>query len=487
MRVTRLGRQVQVTRAGAPVKRPKLLRRGDAIRIFGAHQLWLRWRGNGYVLRSVRARVDCTGVLVTRRGPRVRTLVVALEAGSVRIQQRAAAAAAVTTPEALIVARRHGGTLVVRNRRLHRTRVTPRAEKVELAAVKRQSLRANVYPPERGIVDRSGLRLSTYPFAVSPDLRRTRRGDGLVPYWADGRRCSVGCHQAGAIAGWPLRPFRRQHALRAGLNELRPANFHVGIDIQARNYQAVYPMSSGRVHVIAASGHDERVQVGQFIYWHINHRVHEGQHVSAYRSVLGVVKRYYHHLHLSEVVGGNYLNPLRPGGRNLRPWSDTEPPIIGRPRVFRGGRAYVGAFDPQSFIDHIRNVTPVLAPAAVAWRLFDARGRRVSPLEWAYRGSQHLPDGLKRVVYAPSARNPGFSCFTHHFVCIPTWTYRLAGGLTPTLGRFMRGGRRYRLAVYAWDWAGNTTARDAWLTNGRVSKAAPAPLAKPPVARPDVQ
>jgi hypothetical protein len=444
------------------------------------------WRGNLYVVHHGRAAVECAALLGAPGRPYRHTLAISLEVGRAVIQGRAWGGV-LLTPEAVTIAPKGARPGILRTRSRQRTTVWPHGRAVVVAKRGLQRLRVNVRRYETGLVDRAGIRLDTYPFSVSPELRRARRSDGLVPFWRDGLGCSVGCHATGAIPGWPLKPFHRQHALRAGLNELRPANFHLGIDIQAANFQCVYPMSSGRVHVIQASGPDERVQVGRFIYWHINRRVHEGQLSHAYRTCLGVIKRYYHHLHLSEVAGG-YLNPLRPGGRNLRPWGDSEPPVIGTPALYRGGRVNVSAFDPQSYVVGIRNVTPVLAPAALAWRLFDARGQRVSPLEWALRGSHHLPDGLRHVVYAPGARNPGFHCFTHHFVCIPTWRYRLAGGLTPTMRPFLRRGRRYRLSVYAWDWAGNTTARDLWFTTGRSARhAAPRAPAGRLHPRPDVQ
>ena len=61
-------------------------------------------------------------------------------------------------------------------------------------------------------------------------------------------------------------------------------------------------------------------------------------------------------------------------------------------------------------------------------------------------------------------RRPGYLCFALRKICVPRWQYRLAGGLAPRLplGSLPHG--RYRLSVYAWDYAGNTTARDAWLT-----------------------
>ena len=46
----------------------------------------------------------------------------------------------------------------------------------------------------------------------------------------------------------------------------------------------------------------------------------------------------------------------------------------------------------------------------------------------------------------------------------PNWVYRLAGGLTEPLPLAGLPRGRYRLTVYAWDWAGNTSALDDWIT-----------------------
>jgi hypothetical protein len=165
------------------------------------------------------------------------------------------------------------------------------------------------------------------------------------------------------------------------------------------------------------------------------------------------------HVALSEGSTSDYLNPLRPGG-SLRPYTDTEVPIIGVPRVFADGRVIVGAFDPQSFVHRDGYETPVLAPSSLAWRLYNARGRALTGLEWAMRGSQNYPPSLKPVIFAPGAMNPGFACFFTQRRCIPNWVYWLAGGLTPSLPLSTLAPGRYRLTVYAWDWAGNTSALD---------------------------
>jgi hypothetical protein len=311
----------------------------------------------------------------------------------------------------------------------------------------------------RSRVPVGGHPANVVPFTPPRDLRRTARRDHIPAFWADGRPCSVGCRPAGAIDGWPLKPFHRRHAIRAGLNERRTGSMHVGIDIQARDGQGVYAMQPGYAHILQGSGFDARVQIGNFIYWHIVPRVFEGQYVFAYSTLVGTVKRHFGHLHLSDIAGNVYRNPLRPGGRVLSPWRDTAHPVIGTPRFRSGGRVTVRAYDPQSFVVRTTYPTPVLAPAALAYRLRTQRGRPVTGLEFALRGSQHYASPrLIRIIYTPGARGGGYLCFAYHPRCTPNWNYHLAGGLAPALPPLAKG--RYRLTIYAWDWKGNTTARD---------------------------
>jgi hypothetical protein len=301
----------------------------------------------------------------------------------------------------------------------------------------------------------------THPFPRTRFERRPTIFDHVIPFWRDGQLCSVGCRPTGVVAGWPLRPHHEQHPLRAGINELRRSGFHLGVDIQAVGMTRVYAIQSGRAHVIEAHGGDARVQIGSFIYWHVRLAVREGEYVRAYRRAIGIVMPNARHLHLSEVhQSGRYLNPLRPLGRVLGPWEDQEPPVIGRPQVLSDGTALVSSFDPQSHVVRTGYLTPVLAPAALAYRLYDVAGNRIGPLQWALRGTAVLPDALRSSVFGPGAASPGYLCFAFHVICVPHWRYHLAGGLAPRLPAL---GRRYRLTVYAWDWAGNITARDTWL------------------------
>jgi hypothetical protein len=281
--------------------------------------------------------------------------------------------------------------------------------------------------------------------------------------YADGYLCSAACRPYGAEIGWPLAPFHRQHPLRAGLNELRPASLHVGVDIQARDGQPVYAVQPGLARVLAASGPDARVQVGNYVYWHIVPSVAPGNWVTPFTTVLGHVMPGYGHVAFSEVdYRGNYANPLRPGGSVLLPYRNQAPPVIGRPTVRRDGEVIVAAYSPQSFVRRTTYVTPVLAPAGLAYRLSSTAGVSMTPLEWAFRGTHLLPWSDRSLIYAPGAHPPGYGCFATQSMCIPRWIYRLAGGLAPALPVGLPPGR-YRLTIYAWDWADHATARDTML------------------------
>lgn len=216
--------------------------------------------------------------------------------------------------------------------------------------------------------------------------------------------------------------------------------------------------------MLAPSGPNARVQVGSYIYWHITPAVRSGQRVTPFKTVLGTVMRGYGHMAFSELdASRNYVNPLRPGGSVLQPYVDHAPPEIAKPAVAAGGQVVVAAYDPQTFVQRTTYVTPVLAPAALAYQLYDSSGAPVTPLEWAFRGAHLLPWRGHSLIYGPDAQAPGFACFAQQSVCVPHWLYRVAGGLTPPLPPTVVPGR-YRLTIYAWDWADNKTALDTTVT-----------------------
>jgi hypothetical protein len=297
----------------------------------------------------------------------------------------------------------------------------------------------------------------TWPFGEPRELRSIKGRDALPGLYAGGGPCSTGCRAPGAVPGWPVKPFHGSHLLRAGLNELRPANFHFGVDILARDGTPVYAVQGGRAEVLASTGPDARVRIGDFEYWHIHPAVGDGQSVSPYSQVVGTVLSGAGHVHLSELRGGRYLNPLRPGGRVLAPWRDTARPVLGRPRFLRGGQVQIHAFDPVTRSGRAASRTPVLGLAGLAYRLYDERGRR-GRLQWAFRGTQHMPAGQRRAVYAPGSKPSQAKCAALPHPCRPNWVYRLAGGLAPRLK--IRARRAYRLTAYAYDWAGHRSALD---------------------------
>lgn len=424
------------------------------------------YAGNVFRITHARIGLICSAAAATpwQSGGDAAVLAVALESGTIQVHSSSRwRHALVLTPEMLAYATVPSTNfLVARNRRARSTRAWTLDQLIVAAKSSDPRLRINTRITYTAISDADGLRLDIWPFSISPLQRATTRADDLPPYWADGLPCSVGCTAPGAIPGWPIQPFHQQHAIRAGINELRPANFHVGVDIEAHNYQPVYAIQPGYALIRYPGTGDVNVDVGDFYYWHISPTVSDGQYVVPYKTMIGRVLSGFYHLALSEGNTHDYLNPLRPGG-SLRPYANTEPPIIGVPRIFPDGRVIVGAFGPQSFVaTGFPYETPVLAPSSLAWRLYDQQGHALTGLEWAMRGSQNYPPSLKPVIFAPGATNPGFLCFLTRRRCIPNWVYWLAGGLTQPLPLSSLRPGRYKLTVYAWDWADNTSALDYW-------------------------
>jgi hypothetical protein len=454
----------------APSSQPPVslfLQAGDLIRVSRPGRLRFTLADNSYSVRHGILRLECRRVAIGTRASSQRTnvLAVALQQGRVLVTaHRHTRRALVLTPEMLAFATGPGTTFAVaRSPSASSTKAVTFGREIVTARTSDQALRINTRATYTAISNHQGLRLDIWPFPITRLQRAPDAQDRLPPFWADGRPCSVGCTPPGTIPGWPITPFHRQHAIRAGINELRPANFHVAVDIEASNYQPVYAIQSGYASPAATGSYgDYKVTVGSFTYWHIVPTVTSGQHVTAYKTEIGAVEHGFGHLAFQEGGDNGYLNPLRPGG-DLRPYTDTEPPIIGVPHVFPDGHVIVGAFDPQSFIHKESYETPVLAPAALAWRLYASSGQPLTGLEWAMRGTGYISPGLKPVIFAPGAANPGFECFYTQLRCIPNWVYNLAGGLTGPLplAGLRRG--RYRLTVYAWDWAGNESALDDWI------------------------
>lgn len=479
--VIRDGHRLTTPRRGGPPPGP-YLQAGDQLRVGRPAVLALAIAGNRYEISSGSSTLACRTPAIGPRpsGPRTSVLALELTSGRVRVNTGVRSRRALVLSRELDAFAPQPATTFVVNRSAATERTTAWTldRPIVVARGSDPALRIDARVTYTAISDARGLRLDIWPFSISPRQRPPTPADRLTPYWADGLPCSVGCTAPDTRPGWPLKPFHRQHAIRAGINELRPANFHVGVDIEARDLQPVYAIQSGIAHIRYPGRQDVNVDVGRFDYWHVKPLVSEGQRVIADRTELGTILSGGHHLALSEGTPGDYLNPLRPGG-SLAPYHDHEPPIIGVPRLFADGSAIVAAFDPQSFLAPAYYYeTPVLAPSSLAWRLYDAHGRPLTGLEWAMRGSQNYPPAVKPLIFAPGASNPGYLCFLSRRRCIPHWVYRLAGGLTEPLPLAGLPRGRYRLTVYAWDWAGNTSALDDWITLPLARDAAPAAAAE---------
>ncbi len=317
--IKRIPKRVTVMRGGhrlGPGRHP-YLELGDKIHVGQDANLPFSYAGNGYRLHTGLFSLSCRRLLVAEGSPRRTVLAVSVKFGLVDVVRvgRNPRTAVAVTPEMAALGTVTGSRFELsRSSKQHQTSAsTPSASMLAFEPA-HPNVRVTTYKTYTAIGDPAGLRLDVWPFVESPAQRPTTAGDKLPPFWADGRQCSVGCRPAGIHPGWPLQPFHTQHAIRSALNELRPSGFHVALDIEATNLQRVYPIESGYVHIRYAGTPDVNVDVGHFDYWHVHPLVHNGQYVTAYKTVLGPILNNFKHVAFSEIgPSGQYLNPLRPG------------------------------------------------------------------------------------------------------------------------------------------------------------------------------
>lgn len=241
--------------------------------------------------------------------------------------------------------------------------------------------------------------------------------------------------------GWPLRPFARAHPVRGYFNDPRISGrsraFHFGIDIAARNGQAVYAVAAGIAHLEGRRSLSVVCPDGRsFGYWHVipavGHRTAVRRH-----QLVGHVEEPWAHVHFAESRGGVYRDPLRPGA--LTPWADTTSPRIARV-AFARGRTELrpdrisGAVDvrceaydvPPLAVPAPWNDLPV-TPAKLRWRVVRPDGRVARPWRTPVDLTRRLlPRELFDAVYAPGTRQnragrPG----RYVFYLAHTWTTAL--------------------------------------------------------------
>ena len=191
--------------------------------------------------------------------------------------------------------------------------------------------------------------------------------------------------------GWPVKPFHRQHPVRAFFGDPRIGgrshSFHFGIDISCPDGTPVYATISGRAFVSPRYPETVSVIAGhgdvEFGYWHIKPTVESGARVVAYRTVIGRVVASWGHVHFAEHRDGVYVNPLRPGA--MGPYLDTTVPRVGAVTVrsvaaASRGRTVHGRVD---LVAEAYDATPIpisgpwhdkpLTPTLLQWRLLDGR------------------------------------------------------------------------------------------------------------------
>jgi len=179
---------------------------------------------------------------------------------------------------------------------------------------------------------------------------------------------------------WPLKPFDRQHPVRANLGDPRVGDrggksFHFGVDVSGLDGTAVYAVNGGRVSVDGQNVTVIEVEGGlEHSYWHIVPAVRHGVRVRR-GALLGHIAAGWGHVHLAERRGDRYWNPLRPGG--LTPYEDYGAPVVSR---IVTSRPHDGLYGTVSLIAEAFDRPPLSAPqppwqgmpvtpALVRWRL----------------------------------------------------------------------------------------------------------------------
>jgi Peptidase family M23 len=251
---------------------------------------------------------------------------------------------------------------------------------------------------------------------------------------------------------WPLKPFERQHPVRAFFDDPRIHEgathaFHFGIDISAPDGTKVYAVEAGKVHIESGMAVSVVAPDGShtFGYWHILPLVRNHQFVQRHE-LLGVIGPGWEHVHFAESRDRRYLNPLRPGA--LGPYADRMPPTVAGVSIARADSGVLtvvaDAFDtPSPRVPGTWADEPV-TPALLQWRLVRAGARAGRWHTAADFRLEMLGQDRFHDIYAPGTEqnhrgDPGRFCF----YLAKRWQPGLADG-------------EYELQVRATDTRGNT-------------------------------
>ena len=292
---------------------------------------------------------------------------------------------------------------------------------------------------------------SAVPLLVFALLAHVATASGQRIRGAEFTQTQVVAHRAAVRPSyaWPVRPFHRQHPVRAYLNDPRNGDgndFHRGIDISARDGTAVYAVEAGQVYFQNDHALGVRGATRTFSYWHIRAAVRRQQSVRRHQ-LLGHVLAGAGHVHLTELVGDVCVNPLRPGG--IGPYVDRTPPTVSSVEFLRGrrqldARALKGRFD---IVVEAFDTTPMLVPepwsrlpvtaARIRWSLSKG-ARSIVPPQTVVDYGPRLPTERYRSIYAPGT----FQNRKHH---PGHYRYYLARGFRAS--QLRRGASRLRITV----------------------------------------
>ena len=267
-----------------------------------------------------------------------------------------------------------------------------------------------------------------------------------------------------SLAGysWPVEPFDSQHPVRGSFGDPRTVfasppthaglyagsgafSFHPGVDVWAPDGTAVYP-------VVAA-----------------------GKHVEARETVLGSIIRGTHHVHLTELLHHEPVNPLAPG--HLTPYEDHTRPWIAS-ISFRSSE--LGADEMGNFVRgplvmiaaaYDKPTLPIpggwhdlpVTPSLVTWRLQTIAGKVAVPEQTAADFRSAVPANRSFWSYYARGSFQNMSVFGKHF------SYAQPGSYLFKLTREAFDTRRvpdgvYDLVVTATDIRGNSSSLTRRLT-----------------------
>ena len=222
-----------------------------------------------------------------------------------------------------------------------------------------------------------------------------------------------------------MKPFLVQHPVRGQFGDPRIGNlefagivhaFHFGVDVAAPDGTPVYATVSG--YVLLGPLHPDKVTVerldGELLeYRHLVPSVRAGTVAVAYRTVIGRIQRGRASVHVSELHGRDYVNPLRAGG--MGPYSDDTDPAVTDIAVRHAGRDVEGrvrgdvdlwrrALDAAPMPLRSPWERSVFTPALVRWRIVSDDGREAISWRTAFDVRSRLPAVPYPSVYAPETR-----------------------------------------------------------------------------------